>query len=327
MFTKAFLVHEIGNYSSLCLEQVEIPKLRKREVLIRNHAIGLNFFDIEYRRGSLRSPKMPFIPGMEGVGEIVDIGSFVPEMKIGQRVAYGTALSGAYAEYSVIDADLLFPIPKEISNEQVVSCLTKGMTAHYLMRRTFYVQKGTWVLIHAAAGGVGHIMTALAKNYGAKVIGVVGSDEKAKFLDGQDLNWRPDHIISYEDFGDKVLAITEGKGVNVVFDSVGEATLLDSIKSLSNFGLMVSFGQSSGLIKNFPLRILAQKSLFLSCPRIRNYKKNRRELVASGLEVLGLAHTKVIPSMPQNIYKFEEIPLAHKKIEDRMTFGSQIVIL
>ena len=241
----------------------------------------------------------------------------------GQRVAYGTALSGAYAEYSVIDADLVFPVPKEISNEQVVSCLTKGMTAHYLMRRTFYVKQDMWVLIHAAAGGVGHIMTALAKDYGAKVIAIVGSGEKAEFL----RQFAPDHVIGYENFADKVLSITNGSGVSVVYDSVGEATLLDSIKSLANFGLVVSFGQSSGMIRNFPLRILAQKSSFLSCPRIRNYKKDRKELVMSALEVFGLAEQKIIPSSAQNIYKFEEIALAHQKIENRETFGSQIVIL
>jgi NADPH2:quinone reductase len=322
MLTRAFLVHQIGDYTSLKLEKIETPTLRKRDILIRNAAIGLNFFDIEYRRGSLRSPRMPFIPGMEGVGEIVEVGDSVPELKVGQRVAYGTALSGAYAEYSVIDADLAFPVPKEISNEQAVSCLTKGMTAHYLMRRTFYVKKDMWVLIHAAAGGVGHIMTALAKDYGAKVIAIC-SDEKAGFVQ----QFSPDHIINYENFAEKILEITDGNGVNVAYDSVGEATMLDSIKSIANFGLMVSFGQSSGIIKNFPIRALAQKSLFLACPRIRTYKRERKELVMSGLEVFGLAHTGVIPSSPQHIYSFEEIPTAHEKIETRQTYGSQIIVL
>jgi NADPH2:quinone reductase len=321
MLTKAFLVHEIGDHTSLKLETVETPNLRKRDVLIRNAAIGLNFFDIEYRRGSLKSPKMPFIPGMEGIGEIVETGENVPELKVGQRVAYGTALSGAYAEYSVIDADLIFPVPKEISNEQVVSILTKGMTAHYLMRRTFYVKKDMWVLIHAAAGGVGHIMTALAKNYGAKVIAICGN-EKAGFIQ----QFSPDYVINYENFDEQVLEITGGRGVNVVYDSVGETTMLNSIKSIANFGLMVSFGQSSGIIKNFPLRMLAQKSLFLACPRIRTYKRDRKELVMSALEVFGLAHSGVIPSSPQHIYGFEDIPTAHVKIEKRETCGSQIVI-
>jgi NADPH2:quinone reductase len=262
---------------------------------------------------------------MEAVGEIVETGKSIIEFKVGDRVAYGTAKSGAYARYSVIDANQVAPVPIEISNETVVTCLTKGMMSHALMRRTFYVRPNMWILIHAAAGGVGHIMTALAKEYGAKVIATVSSEEKVKFLS----KYNPDYIINYkkENFAKKVMEITKGKGVAAVYDSVGDDVFLDSLSILQNFGIMISYGRSSGAVENFSIDMLSSKSLFLASPILSNYKKDRKELILSALEVFGLAHSSIIPSIPDHIYKFEEIPLAHKKIENRETKGSQIVVL
>jgi NADPH2:quinone reductase len=324
--SKAIVIHETGGPEVLKLQQVNIKQPGSGEVLIAHSAIGINFIDIYHRSGVYPLPTMPSMLGIEACGYIEDIGPDVEGFQIGDRVAYATSLiPGAYSEKRVINAKYIVAVPDYINDEQVAALLAKGLTAHYLLRRTFFVKFGDTVLIHAAAGGVGKILCQWAKYCKATVIGTVGSDEKIKIAKDAGC----DYVINYqtENFKNQVLEITNGKGVNVVYDSVGKDTFFDSIDCLVEFGVMASYGESSGKVPPFDISILNKKSSFLTKPSLFQYKSIRMELVLSANEVFELFRQKIIKVDNYNKYDLNEIAQAHNDIELRKTVGSSILLI
>ncbi|MCC2646380.1 MAG: qorA [Rickettsiaceae bacterium] len=321
---KAYVIKTPGGIETLAITEVELPKIGPLDILVKHTYIGLNFIDIEHRKGLIKNLQRDFIPGVEGVGVVVEVGTQVKEFKPGNRVAYGTARFGAYAEYNVVRQEHLVPVPDNIADQTAASFLTKGMTAHFLLRRTFFARPEHKILIHSAAGGVGHLMVRLAKHYGAEVIATIGTSEKMEFVRKQGAS----KIINYSqmpEFSQEVLNLTKGNGVNVVYDGIGASTFDESLKSLAPYGLMVSFGRASGTIPKIDINRLSLKSLFLTSPKLTHYKQNRLELILSAMEVFGLIDKKVFPSEPQKVYNFHDIPQAHRDIEGRKNIGCCVI--
>jgi NADPH2:quinone reductase len=320
---RAIVVNEFGGSEVLQIQEVSLAEPGPDEVLIRHKAIGINFYDVRARRGDMNS-SLPFTPGCEACGVIEKVGENVVEFKVGDRVAYATIQFGAYAEARIINKKYLVLVPDWIDDETAAAVLLKGMTAYLLLRRTFMVSKKNTVLIHAAAGGVGQFMCRLAKYYGAKVIGVVGSQEKKNIVESLGV----DYVISRdeEDFVQRVLEYTNGEGVHVVYDSVGLDTLESSIQCLSVVGLLVSFGSSSGEPNPIPLSSLAQKCLFLTRFVLFVYAENREDLVLTANEVFTLAEQGIFQPNISHRYSFDEIPRAHEELESRSTTGQGVII-
>ena len=252
MMVKAVRIHQVGGPEVLTYEDISVGAPGPGEVRIRNEAIGLNFLDVYYRTGLYPSPSgLPLIPGHEGAGVVLEVGPDVKDFKVGDRVAYTTSI-GAYAEERLIATKFLVKVPEAISLEQAASMMLKGLTAQYLLRQTFPVKQGDKILFHAAAGGVGLIAGQWAKHLGATVIGTAGSDEKVKLA----LDNGYDHVINYktENFVERVKELTGGKGVDVVYDSVGKDTFDGSLDCLRPRGMLVCFGQSSGPVPPFRSR-------------------------------------------------------------------------
>jgi NADPH2:quinone reductase len=320
--SKAVVIKETGGPEVLSLVDINDASPKNNEVVIRHRAIGINFLDTYHRSGAIQPPTIPFIPGYEACGVVEEVGEDVEAFHIGDRVAYATAVGGAYAERRVIHQDYLVPIPGNVSDELAAATLAKGMTAHYLLRRTFFVRPEMTILIHSAAGGVGGLMAQMAKAYKAKVIGTVGNEEKVKIAKRNGC----DYVINLasEDFVAKVKEITNGVGVPVVYDAIGKDTFLNSIECLSNFGLMVSYGQSSGAVPPFDISILAKKSNFLTKPVLFTYKENRMELVLSANEVFEMLGQGVLKPIIFKEFKLNEVQVAHRALEARKTVGSCI---
>ncbi|HIN91653.1 MAG TPA: quinone oxidoreductase, partial [Alphaproteobacteria bacterium] len=247
----AVRVHETGDASVMQWEEVSVADPAAGEVSLRHTAIGLNFIDIYFRAGTYPSPQLPFVPGLEGAGVIESIGENVGGFEVGDRVAYASPPLGSYAESRLMPAGRLVKLPDDIDDRVAAAMMLKGMTAHYLLRRVFKAGPGTTILLHAAAGGVGLIACQWAKYLGATVIGTVGSEEKAELACSHGC----DHAILYrkEDFVARVREITDEKGVDVVYDSVGKDTFLQSLDCLKPMGMLALFGQSSGAVEPFDL--------------------------------------------------------------------------
>jgi len=291
--------------------------------LVRHTAIGLNFIDIYHRTGLYPTP-LPTTLGVEGAGVIEAIGPGVGDLVPGQRVAYAGVI-GAYAQRRVIPADRLVALPDGVSDRQAAGMMLKGMTAHYLLRRTFRVEAGQTILVHAAAGGAGQLICQWARHLGATVIGTVGSDAKAAIARAHGCH----HPIVYtsEDFVARVKNITGGAGVPVVYDSVGETTFLKSLDCLSPLGLMVSFGQSSGKVAPFDPGILSAKgSLFLTRPTLMTYTAKRADLVAAATELFGVVDSGAVTIEIGQTYPLAEAAQAHRDLEARRTTGSTLLI-
>jgi NADPH2:quinone reductase len=295
------------------------------EVLLRHEAVGLNFIDVYHRTGLYPLPELPATPGMEGAGIVEAIGEGVSEVTVGDRVAYAGLPAGAYAEVRIIPADRLVKLPESISGHQGAAMMLQGMTARYLLRGCYNVKSGQSILIHAAAGGVGQIVCQWAKHLGAVVIGTVGSSEKAEFARAHGC----DYPIQYnqEDFVSKVKEITGGKGVEVVYDSVGKATFMKSLDCLRPKGMMVSFGQASGPIQPFDLSILVAKgSLFLTRPSLMTYTAKREDLLSHAQDLFEVVETGEIKIEIQQTYPLVEAAQAHRDLESRKTTGSTILL-
>ena len=282
--THAIRVHQHGGPEAMRWEQVDLPVPGPGEALVRHTAVGVNYIDVYFRTGAYPPPQLPFTPGMEAAGVVEGLGEGVTDLAVGDRVAYAAPPPGAYAERRVIAAHRLVPLPEDIGDEQAAAMMLKGMTAQYLLRRTYRVQPGDAILFHAAAGGVGLIACQWARSLGATVIGTVGSGEK------EDLARRHgcDHPINYrtEDFVERVREITGGAGVAAVYDSVGQDTFERSLDCLRPMGTLVSFGQSSGPVTSFNPGLLAQKgSLFLTRPTLFTYTASREDLLATAGEL------------------------------------------
>jgi NADPH2:quinone reductase len=321
----AIRIHETGGPEVLKIEDRPTPKPGPGEAVIRHEAIGLNFIDTYFRTGLYPAPGgLPFVPGNEGAGVVLETGEGVQALAAGDRVAYAGP-PGAYAAERTIAADRLVKVPDGISSKLAASMMLKGMTAEYLLRRTFPVKAGQTILFHAAAGGVGLIAGQWAKALGATVIGTAGSAEKISLAKANGY----DHLINYrsEDFVARVKEITGGKGVDVVYDSVGNDTFPGSLDCLKPRGMFVSFGQSSGPIPPINLQILSQKgSLFATRPTLFAYIASRAELEDSAgalFEVVGNGTVKV--SLNQE-YALKDVAQAHRDLEGRMTTGTTVLV-
>ncbi|MBW0369080.1 quinone oxidoreductase family protein [Ensifer adhaerens] len=321
---KAIRVHQHGGPDVLAYENFELGEPGPGEVRVRNRAIGVNFVDIYLRSGAYPPPQLPFILGKEGAGEVVSVGPDVEGFKPGDRVAYAEAL-GAYAEEHNVSARVLVHLPEDIDFETGAAMMLKGLTAQYLLRRTFRVEAGHTLLVHAAAGGVGLILTQWAKHLGAKVIGTVGSPEKAELARANGA----DYVIDYgkENFATRVREITEGEGVDVVYDSIGKATFEGSLDSLRPFGHFVSFGAASGSIPPFDITTLAQKgSLYATWPLLPAHLSRREDVLAMSKDLFDVVARGAV-----NIRVHARLPLAeaaeaHRRLEGRQTTGALVLL-
>jgi NADPH2:quinone reductase len=322
--THAIQVHDYGGPDVLKWEEVKVGEPGPGEVKIKQTAIGLNFIDIYLRTGLYPQPSFPFIPGMEGAGIVTAVGEGVRDLKAGRRVAYAGPV-GAYAEERLIAADRVVKIPNGVSDETAAAIMLKGMTAQYLLRRTYKVERDTTLLFHAAAGGVGLIACQWAHALGATVIGTVGSAGKALIARAHGC----DHVINIreEDLVAKVKDYTKGKGVDVVYDSIGKETFPASLDCLKPLGTWVSFGQSSGPVPEFKITLLSQKgSLFATRPSLNDYTRSRKDLVAAAndlFEVIGESKVKIAVNQT---YPLVEAARAHHDLESRLTTGSTVLL-
>ncbi|CUW37908.1 quinone oxidoreductase, NADPH-dependent [Magnetospirillum sp. XM-1] len=324
MKTYAIRIHQPGGPEVMVWEEVEVAAPAAGQVLLRHTAVGLNFIDVYHRTGLYPAP-LPFTPGLEGAGIIEAVGDGVTEFKPGDRVAYANPPLGAYAEVRLMPADRLVKLPDDIDDRKAAAMMLQGMTAQYLLRRTYPVQKGDTILIHAAAGGVGLLVCQWARHLGATVIGTVGSEEKAELARTHGC----DHPILYksEDFVARVREITNGEGVPVVYDSVGKDTFLKSLDCLRPLGMMVSFGQSSGKVEPLDTGLLAAKgSLFLTRPSLMAYTAKRSDLVDSANELFEVVQKGVVKVEVNQTYPLMEAPQAHRDLEGRKTTGSTLLL-
>jgi NADPH2:quinone reductase len=322
--TQAIRVHTYGGPEVLKWEAVEVGAPSQGQVRVRQTAIGVNYIDVYSRTGFYPQASLPFIPGMEAAGVVTAVGEGVNDLKVGRRVAYAGQI-GAYAEERLIPADRVVRLPGELSDEIAASIMLKGMTAQYLLRRTYRVGPETTLLFHAAAGGVGLIACQWAASLGATVIGTVGSAGKALIARAHGCT----HVINYreEDFVTMVKAYTKGQGVDVVYDSIGKDTFPASLDCLKPLGMWVSFGQASGPVPEFKITLLSQKgSLYATRPSLGNYTATRKDLVATAndlFEVVGSGKVKV--SVNQT-YPLAKASRAHHDLEARLTTGSTVLL-
>ncbi|GLQ04942.1 quinone oxidoreductase family protein [Sneathiella chinensis] len=323
--TKAIVLQEPGGPEVMKWQDVEVGKPGPGEVRVRHNAVGLNFIDVYFRTG-LYPSTFPTSIGMEAAGVIEELGDGVSGLSVGDRVAYAGRPIGAYAEARVMPADILIKLPDSIDDETAAAMMLQGMTAEYLLQRTFKVKAGDTILFHAAAGGVGLLACQWAKHIGATIIGTVGSEEKAELARQNGC----DHTINYrtENFVDRVREITNGKGVPVVYDSIGKETFEQSLDCLSPRGLMVSYGNSSGPVEGVNLGILAAKgSLYVTRPTLMEYNSKRADLEQSAQDLITLVEQGVLKINIQQRYHLSEAVKAHQDLEGRKTTGSSIFTL
>ncbi len=322
---KAIRIHEHGGPEVLRYEEIDPGRPGRGEVLLRHTAIGLNFIDTYFRTGLYPAPNgLPMTPGGEAAGVVVELGEGVTGLKAGDRVAYAGA-PGSYAEERVMPAERLVKIPDGVSDEEAAGMMLKGMTAEYLLRRTFAVKPGDNVLYHAAAGGVGLIFGQWAKHLGVDVIGTVGSAEKAELARAHGYA----HVVNYRetDFVKAVAEITGGRKCDVVYDSVGRDTFEGSLDCLRPRGMLVSFGQSSGAVPPFNLGILSQKgSLYLTRPTLFAYIASRAELEESAAALFDVVRSGAVKIRINQRYALADAGQAHADLEGRKTTGTTVLI-
>jgi NADPH:quinone reductase len=318
----AIRVHETGGPEKLAWDEVPLPSPKKGEVLIRQKAVGLNYIDVYFRTGLYKAPSLPATIGMEGAGVVEAVGEGVTDFAPGDRVAYAGAL-GAYAEARCAPAERLVRIPDGIGFEQAAAMMLQGMTAQFLVRRTYRVKAGDTILVHAAAGGVGLILVQWAKHLGATVIGVVSTPEKAALI----RDHGADHaLLTSEDIPARVKEITKGAMVPVVYDSVGRDTFVTSLDCLAPFGLMVSFGNASGPVTT-DLGILAAKgSLYVTRPTLNTYTAKREDLVATAGELFEVVKSGAVKIRVNQTFPLKDAAQAHVALEGRKTTGSTVLL-
>ncbi|CAH9069579.1 unnamed protein product [Cuscuta europaea] len=321
---KAVRVHETGNPEVLKWEDVEVGEPKEGEIKVKNQAIGLNFIDVQFRRGSYKAVSFPFTPGMEAAGVVTAVGPGLTGRKVGDFVAYAGFPMGAYAEEQILPANKVVPVPPSIDSISAASVLLKGMTAHMLVRRCFRVEPGHYVLVHAAAGGVGSLLCQWANALGATVIGTVSTKEKA--VQAKEDGCHHTIIYKEEDFVSRVNEITSGKGVEVVYDSVGKDTFQGSLECLKVRGYMVCFGQSSGAPDPVPLSSIGAKSVFLTRPTLFQYTMTRDDLLECAGEVFANVSSGVLKAHVNHTYPLSQAAQAHADLEGRKTSGSIVLI-
>ena len=320
--THAIRIHQHGGPEVLKWEAVEVAAPGVGEVRLRQTAVGLNYIDVYQRTGFYPNPT-PFVLGLEAAGVVEAIGADITQLKVGDRVAYATGPIGAYAQARTMPADRLVKVPDGISDPQAAAMMLQGMTVEYLLRRTYQVKRGDTLLIHAAAGGVGLILCQWAKHLGATVIGTVSSDDKAALARSHGC----DHPIVYtrEDFHTRVMEITHGAKVPVVYDSVGRDTFNKSLDCLAPLGVLALFGQASGPVPPFDLGVLAQKgSLFVTRPTLFTYTAKRADLEASANALFAVVQSGAVKIEVNQTYPLCEAATAHRDLEARKTTGSTV---
>lgn len=324
MMTHAIRLQQTGGPDVLRWTSIELPPPAAGEARVRHHAVGLNYIDTYHRSGLYALP-LPSGLGQEAAGVVEAVGDGVSEVEVGDRVAYATSPLGAYAQARNVPANLLVPLPPAISFEQGAAMMMQGLTAQYLLRRTYRVQAGETILVHAAAGGVGTIMCQWAKALGATVIGTVGSEHKAELARANGC----DHPIVYtrEKFAERVRELTGGEGVPVVYDSIGKDTFMDSLACLRPLGMMVSFGNASGAVPPVDIGVLARMgSLFLTRPTLFTYAASRSDLLAMAAELFDLLAAGKLRIAIKQRYALKDAAQAHRDLESRRTTGSSILL-
>ncbi len=303
--------------------ELPVPQPKANEAVVKLAASGVNFIDVYFREGRYKAP-LPLIPGSEGAGTVTGVGADVTSVKVGERVAWAI-VQGSYAEYTSVPADRLVSIPSGVTDQQAAAVMLQGMTAHYLSHDTFPLKKGETALVHAAAGGVGLLLVQMAHHIGARVIATVSTDEKAKLA----REAGADEVILYthQDFEAETKRITGGKGVDVVYDSVGKTTFEKGLNVLRPRGMMVLFGGSSGAVPPFDLITLSQKgSLYVTRPTLTNYITTRQDLVARSSAVLNMVAEGKLKLRIEHTYPLAEAQRAHRDLEGRKTTGKLLLI-
>jgi NADPH2:quinone reductase len=320
---KAIRVYERGGPDVLRYEEIADPEPREGEALVEVRAAGVNFVDTYQRRG-LYERALPFTPGSEGAGTVVAIGKDVAALHVGDRVAWARG-GGSYAQYAVLPACDLVPVPEGISLQQAAAVMLQGMTAHYLSHSTYPLQAGDSALIHAAAGGVGHLLVQMAKRCGARVIGTCSTTEKAALA----RHFGADEMILYtqEDFQQAVDRLTRGEGVDVVYDSVGKTTFAKSLECLKPRGYLVLFGQSSGPVAPLDPQVLnAKGSLYLTRPTLGHYVATRDELLWRANDLFAWIAARELEVQIDRTFPLAQAADAHRYIEGRNTKGKLLLI-
>ena len=318
-------IHETGGPEVLKLEEHDPGMAGEGEAVVRHEAIGLNFIDIYHRSGLYPLPQLPATIGMEGAGIVEAVGPGVKDLNVGDRVAYAGLPPGAYAVQRIIPAHRLVKLPEAIETSQAAGVMLKGMTARYLLFGCFPVKRGDVLLIHAAAGGVGSLVCQWAHHLGATVIGTVGSEEKAAYAAERGC----DHPILYqrEDFVERVMKVTSGKGVDVVYDSVGQMTFMRSLECLRPLGTLVSFGQSSGPVGPIDPGVLAAHgSLFLTRPSLMTYTAKREDLLAHATDLFEVLKIGAVRVEVNQQFPLKDVVEAHRALASRNTVGSSLLI-
>jgi NADPH2:quinone reductase len=321
--SKAIRIHTNGGPEVLVWEDVPTPEPGPGEALVKHAAIGLNFIDVYFRTGLYKAPSLPLIIGQEGAGTVTAIGTGVTNVAVGDRVAYAGPLGG-YATDRVIAADRLVKLPEGINFEIGAAMMLQGMTAQYLIRRTYAVKPGDTIVVHAAAGGVGLILCQWAKHLGATVIGVVSSEEKAEVARGHGAEHA---VVGYAKLAAEVKRITGGAMVPVVYDSVGKDTFAASIDCLAPLGLMVSYGNASGPVPPVDISMLGAKgSLYLTRPTLATYTTKRSDLESVTADLFQAVGSGVLKIQVNQTFALKDAGLAHAALEGRKTTGSTVLI-
>ncbi len=320
---KAMQVYEVGNPEMMKWEDVAPGIPGEGQVLLRHTMVGLNFIDVYFRKGVYPAPGFPFVPGLEGAGVVEQVGSGVSDLAVGDRVAYASPPLGAYSEERLMPADRLVRMPDSIDDVTAAAMMLKGLTVQYLLRQVYQVKAGDTILFHAAAGGVGLIACQWARHLGATVIGTVGSDEKAQIA--REHGCAHPIVYTRENFVERVNEITDGKGVPVVYDSVGISTFEKSLDCLQPKGLMVSFGQSSGEVDSFnPVALRVKGSLFLTRPTLMTYTAERDDLVQMADELCSMVTSGAVSIPIRQRYALSDAVQAHSDLEGRKTQGATV---
>lgn len=320
---KACVVEKYGGSDALIYRDYVRPEPNAGEALVRIEAIGLNYIDVYHRTG-LYPQSVPFIPGMEAAGVVESVGDGVSEVAVGDRVAYAMH-PGAYAEFAAVPAWKLVPVPDEMDSTTAGAAMLQGMTAHYLVTSVYPLKAGETALVHAAAGGVGLLLIQMAKRIGARVIGTASSPEKAKLAK----DTGADDVIIYTetDFERETRQLTNGRGVDVVYDSVGKDTFIKSLNSLVPRGMMALFGQSSGPVEPFDPGLLAQKgSLFLTRPSLAHYAATREELLWRAGELFDWVRSGTVKLRIDKTFALADAAESHRQLEGRKTTGKVVLL-
>jgi NADPH2:quinone reductase len=320
---KAIEVRQVGGPEVMELKEVLAPEPKANEAAVKIVASGVNFIDVYYREGRYKAVT-PFIPGQEAAGDVVAVGSGVKNVRVGDRVAY-TMVLGSYAEYATVPAERLVKIPEGVSYQQAAATMLQGMTAHYLTQSTYPLKKGDIALVHAAAGGVGLLLTQMTHNLGARVIATVSSEAKARLA----REAGADEVILYTqtDFEVETKRITGNQGVDVVYDSVGKTTFEKGLNVLRPRGYMVLYGGSSGAVPPFdPIQLTQKGSLFLTRPSLAQYVATRQELEQRAEAVFGMIAAGKLKLRIEHLYPLQDAQQAHRDLEGRKTTGKLLLL-